>query len=78
MVRHRWPGHDPHSVILFDPREGVLISADALWENGFGIVFPELEGVSAFVDVATVFDLIESLGAPSRFPGMAAPSSMST
>ena len=38
------PGHDPHSVMLFDPGHGVLISADALWENGFGIVFPELEG----------------------------------
>jgi glyoxylase-like metal-dependent hydrolase (beta-lactamase superfamily II) len=67
------PGHDPHSVILFDPREGVLISADALWENGFGIVFPELEGVSAFADVATVFDLIESLGASVAIPGHGRP-----
>ena len=67
------PGHDPHSVILFDPREGVLISADALWENGFGIVFPELEGVSAFADAATVFDLIESLGASVAIPGHGRP-----
>lgn len=67
------PGHDPHSVILFDPREGVLISADALWENGFGIVFPELEGVSAFADVATVFNLIESLGASVAIPGHGRP-----
>ncbi len=27
------PGHDPHSVILFDAAHGVLISADALWER---------------------------------------------
>ena len=67
------PGHDPHSVILFDPRDGVLISADALWENGFGIVFPELEGVSAFADAATVFDLIESLGASVAIPGHGRP-----
>ena len=67
------PGHDPHSVILFDPRDGVLISADALWENGFGIVFPELEGVGAFADVAAVFDLIESLGATVTIPGHGRP-----
>jgi len=38
---HRWhihaaPGHDPHSVVLFEPQARVLVSADALWHNGFG------------------------------------------
>ena len=41
---HAAPGHDPHSVVLFEPGSRTLISADALWENGFGIVFPELLG----------------------------------
>ena len=45
------PGHDPLSVALYQPELELLISADALWENGFGVVFPELEGVSAFQDV---------------------------
>ena len=67
------PGHDPHSVILFDPREGVLISADALWENGFGIIFPELEGIDAFADAAAVLDLIESLGVKAAIPGHGRP-----
>lgn len=58
---HAAPGHDPHSVILFEPRAGVLLSADALWENGFGIVFPELEGASAFDEVGSTLDLIEGL-----------------
>ena len=49
---HAAPGHDPHSVILFEPRSRTLISADALWENGFGVVFPELEGEQAFDEVA--------------------------
>jgi glyoxylase-like metal-dependent hydrolase (beta-lactamase superfamily II) len=39
---HAAPGHDPDSVILFEPRSRTLISADALWENGFGVVFEEL------------------------------------
>lgn len=67
------PGHDPHSVILFDPRGGVLISADALWEDGFGIVFPELEGMSAFADVAAVFDVIQSLRPRITIPGHGRP-----
>jgi glyoxylase-like metal-dependent hydrolase (beta-lactamase superfamily II) len=45
---HAAKGHDPHSVILFQADHRVLISADALWQNGFGVVFPELEGKSAF------------------------------
>jgi glyoxylase-like metal-dependent hydrolase (beta-lactamase superfamily II) len=48
----RGTGHDPHSVILFEPVSRVLISADALWERGFGVIFPELEGVEAFDEVA--------------------------
>ena len=63
------PGHDPHSIMLFDAEQGVLISADALWENGFGVVFPELEGEQAFDDVAQVLDLIESLDARWVIPG---------
>ncbi|MDB5872467.1 MAG: fold metallo-hydrolase [Ramlibacter sp.] len=66
---HAAPGHDPHSVILFEPSSRVLISADALWENGFGIVFPELEGVSAFDEVAATLDLIERLQPRWVIPG---------
>ena len=57
------PGHDPESVVLFQPDLKILLSADALWENGFGVVFPEIEGQSAFAQVAATLDLIEGLGA---------------
>lgn len=67
------PGHDPESVMLFDARHGLLVSADALWENGFGVVFPELEGESAFDDVAAVLDLIERLPVQWVVPGHGAP-----
>ena len=63
------PGHDPHSVILFEPSNKILISADALWANGFGVVFPELEGVAGFQEVADTLDLIESLQAEWVIPG---------
>jgi glyoxylase-like metal-dependent hydrolase (beta-lactamase superfamily II) len=67
------PGHDPESVILFDARHGVLISADALWENGFGVVFPELDGAAAFDDVEQVLDLIETLPVRCVIPGHGGP-----
>ncbi|HET9823101.1 MAG TPA: MBL fold metallo-hydrolase [Burkholderiaceae bacterium] len=67
------PGHDPHSLILFDAQHGVVISADALWENGFGVVFPELDGEDAFDDVAAVLDLIEHLRPVLVIPGHGAP-----
>ena len=66
---HAAPGHDPHSVILFEPQAQILISADALWENGFGVVFPELRGEPGFDDVAATFDLIERLAPRIVIPG---------
>ena len=66
---HAAPGHDPCSVILFEPKSRVLLSADALWENGFGVVFPELDGEDAFAEVAQTLDLIASLDARTVIPG---------
>ncbi|MDB5886342.1 MAG: beta-lactamase domain protein [Polaromonas sp.] len=66
---HAATGHDPHSVIFFEPVEKILISADALWENGFGVVFPELEGDSAFSDVAATLSLIGQLNPATIIPG---------
>jgi glyoxylase-like metal-dependent hydrolase (beta-lactamase superfamily II) len=66
---HAAPGHDPHSLLFFQPSERILISADALWENGFGVVFPELEGGDAFTEVAATLDLIERLAPKVVVPG---------
>ena len=66
---HAASGHDPHSLLFFEPISQTLISADALWENGFGIVFPELEGEDAFNDVAKTLDVIEKLQPKTVIPG---------
>lgn len=66
---HAAPGHDQHSVILFEPESRTLVSADALWENGFGVVFQELEGVRAFEEVAATLDLIGRLSPRMVIPG---------
>ena len=66
---HAASGHDPHSLLFFEPISKTLISADALWENGFGVVFPELEGEDAFNDVAKTLDVIEKLQPKTVIPG---------
>ncbi len=67
------PGHDPDSLVLFDAEAGVLISADALWEDGFGTVFPELINQPGFDDVGATLDLIDSLPVRLVIPGHGAP-----
>ncbi len=67
------PGHDPHSLIYYCADERILISADALWENGFGVVFPELEGEPGFGEVRATLELIASLDVKLVIPGHGAP-----
>jgi glyoxylase-like metal-dependent hydrolase (beta-lactamase superfamily II) len=66
---HAARGHDPHSVVLFQRESRTLVSADALWENGFGVVFPELEGEDAFDAVAATLGLIAVLAPMTVIPG---------
>lgn len=78
LGRYEWdilaaPGHDPHSVMLYQEQNGILISADALWEEGFGVIFPELWGESGFEEVAQTLDLIESLSISLVIPGHGKP-----
>jgi glyoxylase-like metal-dependent hydrolase (beta-lactamase superfamily II) len=67
------PGHDPHSMILYCASEALLISADALWEHGFGVIFPELMGESGFAEQADVLKLISELDVRLVIPGHGAP-----
>jgi glyoxylase-like metal-dependent hydrolase (beta-lactamase superfamily II) len=67
------PGHDPHSLMLYCADQGVLISADALWENGFGVIFPELEGESGFAEQQAVLETIAQLDVHTVIPGHGAP-----
>lgn len=67
------PGHDPNSIVLWNSADGVLISADALWQHGFGAIFPEIEGDSGFAEQAAMLDLIEALAPRLAIPGHGAP-----
>ena len=67
------PGHDPESIVLYQQELKLLISADALWETGFGVVFPELEGLKAFEDVRNTLDRLGRLAVQWILPGHGAP-----
>ena len=67
------PGHDPESVVLHQPDVKLLISADALWQNGFGVVFPEIEGIEAFDVVRQTLDRLARLEVDWVVPGHGAP-----
>lgn len=66
-------GHDPHSLVFYCPQHGILISADALWENGFGVIFPELEGESGFAEAQATLELIAGLEVRLVIPGHGSP-----
>jgi glyoxylase-like metal-dependent hydrolase (beta-lactamase superfamily II) len=34
------PGHDMGALVFFNPEHGILVSGDALWEDGYGFVMP--------------------------------------
>jgi len=75
---YRWqilaaPGHDNHSIMLYQEQHQILISADALWEEGFGVIFPELWGEAGFEGVAQTLELIEGLSVALVIPGHGKP-----
>jgi glyoxylase-like metal-dependent hydrolase (beta-lactamase superfamily II) len=75
---YRWqilaaPGHDNHSIMLYQEQHQILISADALWEEGFGVIFPELWGEGGFEEVAQTLELIEGLSIALVIPGHGKP-----
>lgn len=64
------PGHDMHAVMFFDAASRVLISGDALWQNGFGVVFGALRGSAGdFQAAAETLDHIERLAPLIVIPG---------
>jgi len=63
------PGHDMDSLVLYAPEPRLLISADALWENGFGVLFPELYGEPGLAATRATLDRIAALDVATVIPG---------
>ena len=68
------PGHDTHAVMFHSPEARLLISGDALWENGFGVVFPQLFGRdTALAETRATLEAIARLEVDTVIPGHGRP-----
>ena len=66
-------GHDPDALMFHQPDSGVLITADALWEDRLAIIFPELAGEAGFAAAREALDTIERLEPAIVVPGHGRP-----
>ena len=63
------PGHDMDALMFFEPTRRILISGDALWEEGMGFVWP-MEGANPYMDAAMdTLAAIERLAPAVVIPG---------
>ena len=70
---HAAPGHDMDALMFFDPANRILMSGDALWEDGMGFVWPE-EGPNPWIEAAhAALDAIERLDPALVIPGHGEP-----
>jgi glyoxylase-like metal-dependent hydrolase (beta-lactamase superfamily II) len=68
------PGHDMHALMFYSAAARILISGDALWENGFGLIFPELFGqAGGFAATRATLKAISCLDIATVIPGHGAP-----
>jgi glyoxylase-like metal-dependent hydrolase (beta-lactamase superfamily II) len=68
------PGHDMHALMFYSGAARILISGDALWENGFGLIFPELFGqAGGYAATRATLEAISRLDIATVIPGHGAP-----
>ncbi|HEY2628443.1 MAG TPA: MBL fold metallo-hydrolase, partial [Usitatibacter sp.] len=66
---HAAPGHDMDALMFFEPVNRILISGDALWEDGMGFIWPT-EGKNEFIEAAReTLAAIEKLNPAKVIPG---------
>lgn len=79
MGEYEWqvlaaPGHDTHAAMFYSPETRVLISGDALWENGFGAVFAQLFGRdTALAETRETLERVAALDCEVVIPGHGRP-----
>ena len=70
---HAAPGHDMDALMFYAPSPRILISGDALWQNGMGFVWPQ-EGANPYIDAAhATLTAIETLDPALMIPGHGRP-----
>ena len=67
------PGHDMAALVFYNPEHGILISGDALWEDGFGFVMPPEMDPAALPATRATLDMLAALDVASWCPGHGEP-----
>ncbi len=71
------PGHDMDALAFHSPERRLLISGDALWRNGFGVIFSEIlghpEDAGGLKAARETLDLLARLPVEVVIPGHGAP-----
>lgn len=68
------PGHDMEALAYYNPEKRLLISGDALWQNGFGVIFPELLGeADGLASTRATLQMLASLPIDVVIPGHGSP-----
>ncbi len=68
------PGHDMHALAYYCVGEKILISGDALWQDGFGVMFAELHGdASGLPAQRRTLEMLQTLDVATVIPGHGAP-----
>jgi glyoxylase-like metal-dependent hydrolase (beta-lactamase superfamily II) len=70
---HAAPGHDMDALMFFEPRNRILVSGDALWENGMGHVWPEHGDNRSIAAAHETLSAIEALAPAVVIPGHGKP-----
>ena len=63
------PGHDMAALVFFNAEHRILISGDALWQNGYGFVMPPEIDASALPATHATLEMIGGLGVRCVIPG---------
>lgn len=67
------PGHDMGALVFYSESEGLLISGDALWENGFGLLLPEPDNHTRVMATRATLETISALDVATVIPGHGKP-----
>lgn len=67
------PGHARGGVAFYNPRHGVLVTGDALWERGFGLLNPWHDGPGVYDGAARALDTLAQVDARVVVPGHGEP-----
>ncbi|MEP6679345.1 MAG: MBL fold metallo-hydrolase [Betaproteobacteria bacterium] len=67
------PGHDMAALVFYNAEHRILISGDALWENGYGLIMPPQVDPAALPATRATLDMLAALDVAVVIPGHGEP-----